>query len=535
MAPIAGKGIGLETYDYIVVGAGSAGCVVANRLSERGSNSVLLIESGPPDRHPYLHIPRGYARLLGVNDRLVWSYPASRGPKVNVPEYVVRGRVLGGSSAINGMMYMRGLSEDFDDWQMPNWSWNDISRAYRAIENVDGNNPAGPLRIVNPHYDIPICDAVLAAARDSGIDTVADLNAADGECMGYTATNIWRGWRQSSAKAFLTRDVRRLRNLHVLTDADVDRLCFEGRKVAAVDVIVGGERRRIRAGREVIVSAGALASPKLLMRSGVGPAGDLRRLGIDVVLDSPHAGRNMADHRMLLHQFSVSKGSQGREFSGWRLYRNALRQLLLGTGPIARPAFEVNGYVRTDRALARPDVQLMMGPFRVDRTGNEIAISREHGACIGGYQTRPESRGVLRLTGAAADAPLDIQPNMLEAEADRRTILATTRFVRALFKGAPLKDFSPAEVYPGPEVDSDDAILELFERTSSSAYHVSGTCRMGRESEGVVDDRLRVQGLDGLRVVDISVMARPTSGNTNAPAMAIGWRASDLILADSVA
>lgn len=527
----------MDCFDYIVVGAGSAGCVLANRLSADARNSVLLIESGPSDDSPYIHLPRGNARLMGDPD-LTWAYEVARNAGDNNPEIHVRGKVLGGSSSINGQIYLRGLPEDYDDWKCRGWDWEDFLRTFKAIEDYEGSAAAwrgagGPLRIGNPKYRQPICEAVLAAAGAMGIPVVDDLNEDGDQRLGYHACTVREGRRQSSARAFL-KPARRRANLHVLTNTTVDRILFEGRR--AVGVITRGptgNNAEYRTGREIVLSAGAIHSPKILQLSGIGDAGYLGGLGIDVVAHVPQVGKNLAEHRLFIHVFGVSHGSDNDQFRGWRLYRNALDALLFGSGPLTRCVQEVGGYVRTRPEVALPDARILMGAYALDFERSdrwETRPMQQSAVSCGGHACRPRSRGTLTITSRDPAAQPEIVANYLSDEEDRLTSIGIVRFIRKLFNRPELASFAPKELWPGPSVSTDDEIVDAFVSSGVAGLHITGTCSMGEGSDSVVDPELKVRGVEGLRVADISIMPGPMSGNTNAPAMAIGYRAADFML-----
>jgi choline dehydrogenase len=528
---------GAAQFGFIIVGAGSSGCVLANRLSANPAHQVLLIEAGPRDTSPFITMPRGFGKLL-TDPKLTWVYQVNKTGGHNEPEYWVRGKVIGGSSSVNGMVYVRGQPHDYDSWEQDGcvgWGWKDLRRCFVAMEDHElGASPmrgaGGPLKVsLHPDHS-PVLEAIITSASSLGFPAVEDVNSADGDAFGYQPRTIWRGRRQSAAVAFL-RPVHSRPNLTIITDAEVLRINFEGTRATGVRLRDAQGEHDMCAHREVLITAGALNSPKLLQLSGIGPASALRDLGIAVVADVPSVGANMREHRLLMSQWRLRSGSQNAQFNGWGLAASVLRYAMLRRGALTSAAFEVGGYVRTRPELDRPDAQLGMGPMSIDRSKPGFIMEDQPGALCGGYVMRPESQGTVMITSADPAAPLAIDPNYLATESDRRKSVDLFRLIRRLFAQPALAPFVVGESWPGTDIERDDEIIDAFHRIGASGYHAAGTCRMGADAASVVDPQLRVRGVTGLRVCDISVMPSLVSGNTNAPAMAMAWRASELILA----
>jgi choline dehydrogenase len=531
-----------ETFDYVVVGAGSAGCVLANRLTASGKNRVLLLEAGPKDRSIWLHIPLGYGRLF--NDRRHnWCYTTEPqtecyGRNIIAP----RGKVLGGTSSINGLIYIRGQADDFNHWrQMGNigWSFNDVLPYFRIAEDNERGADAlhgsgGPLAVSNIRDRHPLADAYINAAQQCGYPRNDDFNGPTQEGAGYYQTTMRNGRRCSTAVAYL-KPARGRANLAVVSDALASRLLFDGRRAVGVEYFVGDQLRSARANAEVIVASGTFNSPQLLQLSGIGPAALLKSLGIAVIADMPGVGQELSDHfsSRIIFRCKEPITLNDMVYSWSRKVAAALRYGFVRRGYLALSAIASGCFLRAHPASATPDVQCSIALY----SGNVAAgvlhrFSGTTGVCT---LLRPESRGYVRIRSADPREAPAINPNYLATAKDRETIVAGVKAMRHIFQAPPMVRYIEEEIEPGPQCSTDDDLLDFIRRCGSTTYHPIGTCRMGNDETAVVDQRLRVRGLAGLRVVDASIMPGTISGNTNAPTIMIGEKGAAMILEDAAA
>jgi choline dehydrogenase len=505
--------------DVIVVGAGSAGCAATRRLIDSGDVKVLLLEAGGPDDNPAIHDPGRFHELwLAEEDWAYYTVPqaSAAGRELHWP----RGKVLGGSSSLNGLIHVRGARADFDHWAYlgnDGWNWEDVLPVYCRMEDFDGGESehhgiGGPLRVSSRYPLAPIHEAIIAAAQESGIERNDDYNAGVLDGISQQQLTIKDGQRHSAAGAYL-RPVQQHPNLRVLTGAHATRLLLEGTRCVGVEWVRDGRTESARAGSEIVLAAGTIASPKVLMLSGIGPGAELRAHGIEVILDLPGVGRNLHDHLLSPAIFSAE-------------------QTIDPPAPGASP-IQTHYWWRSRPGLLVPDTQpihFSVPLYEPWMEGPENAFTM-----LGGM-VRPASRGSIRLSGPAPSDPLVIDPNILSASADLDALVASVSQVREIAAASPLAgEWGTREVYPGPEVRSQAELRDYVRRTAISYHHQAGTCKMGVDAEAVVDPRLRVYGIDGLRVADASIMPAVTSGNTNAPSLMIGERVADFIAADHAA
>lgn len=530
----------MERFDYVVVGGGSAGAVLARRLSDDGRYRVLLLEAGPRDTNPWIHVPVGYFKTMH-NPGTDWCYvtqpdPGLAGRRLKWP----RGRVLGGSSSINGLLYIRGHPRDYDEWRQKGnvgWAYDDVLPYFRRSEDQARGADAyhgvgGPIAVSDPRVHRAVCDAFIDGAEAAGIPRTDDFNGPQPDGVGYFQLTMRHGRRCSTSVGYLD-PVRRRRNLCVRTKAHVRGIEFDGTRARWVVYDRQGHRGRVEASGEVVLAAGTIGSPQLLQLSGIGPPEVLCQAGVQPVHAAPEVGRNLQDHLQVRAVYTTRGGATLNEE-----LQNPLRKLAIGLdyllrrrGPLTLAASQVCAFVRSDPQVARPDIQFHMQPLSSDSPGEGLhpfpAIT------LSTCQVRPESRGVVSITTADPYAHPAIHPNYLATAKDQAVQVAGLRWSRRIAQTASMAAHVTGEYRPGAACASDDDLLMFCRQEGTTIYHPAGTCRMGPDAEAVVDPRLRVRGVDGLRVADASVMPQIVSGNTNAPTIMIAEKAADMILAEA--
>ncbi len=525
--------------DYVIVGAGSAGCVLANRLSEDGAR-VVLLEAGPRDWHPMIHVPAGVLKLL-YNPRVNWNYNTE--PEAGTGNRAVhwpRGRVLGGSSSINGMLFVRGNTADYDNWAQMGcrgWTYEECLPFFRAIERYapgDGRfrGKSGPLLIEDYRTILPLTHRFVEAAQQAGLPFTRDLSGEQMEGVGYSQMSRNGRFRGSTARTFLA-EARNRSNLKVETNATATRLLFDGKRCKGVAFLQNGQPREVSAAREVIVSGGTINSPHLLQVSGVGPAAHLKSIGVEIVHDLPGVGGNLSDHYAVRVSQRMRNAVSINELSrGLRLAKEVANWLTVGRGALTFGVSSAQIFCRSRDGLASPDIQLLFSPASYDE--NKFGtLEKKPGATIAVSIARPESRGSIM---AKSPDPLDrpaIRPNYLSAPGDMRVSMAGIRHARRIFAQPAFAAHRVEEITPGADIASEAGLEAFIRRAGTTIYHPVGTCKMGEDPMAVVNSRLRVRGLTGLRVIDASIMPAVTTGNTNAPTIMIAEKGASMIREDA--
>lgn len=535
-----------ESFDYVIVGGGTAGCIVASRLAMAGDASVLLLEAGGSDLRPMVQIPIGYARLLFDKD-VNWLYETE--PDAGLAgrrSFWPRGKVLGGSGSINAMVYMRGLPNDFDDWRaMGNigWGYDDVLPFFKAVEDHDDGDPrfhgrGGPIHVTDVSRDVhPLCDRYIASCESLGFPATPDFNGERGEGVGIYQINTRSGFRSCSANEHL-RSARSRRNLEVRAKSLATRVLFEGKRASGVRYRRGGAEHTVTARRQLILCGGAINTPQLLQLSGVGDGARLQAMGITPVHDSPAVGRNLQDHLAVSYFYGSSVPTLNDQLGPFLgKVRAAFRYALTRRGPLAMSVNQGGGFVRSDASQPVPNLQLYFNPVSYTRTplsSRKLLSPDPFSAFLISFNAcRPTSRGELHIASTDPTAQPSIRPNYLSTERDIDEARAGCRLLRRIAATKPLADVITGELYPGPQAVSDDDLLEDFRQRADTVYHPTCTARMGVDPrESVVDARLRAHGLENLRIIDASVFPTVTSGNTNAPTVMVAEKGAAMLLED---
>jgi len=527
------------TYDYIVIGAGSAGCVLANRLSADGKCTVALLEAGGRDWNPWIHVPVGYFKTIH-NPATDWCYNTEPDPGLNGRSLKwPRGKVLGGSSSINGLLYVRGQRQDYDRWSelgCQGWGYNEVLPYFRRAENQSRGNDEyhgidGPLHVSDMSFKRPICDDFINGVAELGTPLNNDINGKDQEGVGYFQLTSHKGRRCSTAVAYLN-PARSRPNLSIITHAMVTRIEFEHQHATQVLINRKGTPLRIKARQEIILCAGAIGSPQILELSGIGAAETLQAQGIDVVANSPQVGENLQDHLQIRAVYKTRLPiTLNDELSNpIQKARAGLQYILTRTGPLSMAASQVYAFCRTRLANERPDIQYHFQPLSADSPGEGLHPFSAITASV--CQLRPESRGSIHVQSNNANVHPVITPNYLSTDLDCATAVEAVRFTRSIMNTNAMKEHVAEELLPDPAAQSDEELLDQTRSIANTIYHPTSTCRMGADTAAVVDTRLRVNGVSGLRVVDASIMPEIVSGNTNAPTIMIAEKAADMIIQD---
>ena len=529
------------TYDYVVIGAGTAGCLLANRLSADPANRVLLLEAGGKDNYHWVHIPVGYLYCFG-NPRTDWGYKTAQEPGLNGRSLAyARGRILGGCSSINGMIYMRGQARDYDHWRQlgnPGWSWEDMLPYFRQHEDTtvqpegEHHGRGGEWRVERQRLSWEVLSAFADAAVEAGIPRTSDFNRGNNEGVGYFEVNQRRGFRWNAVRGFLKPAMNRA-NLEVMTHAQVERLVLKDRRIAGVDLRREGKPVHVAVRREAILSAGSIGSPQILQLSGIGPSAVLQTHGVAVQHDLAGVGENLQDHLQIRCAYKVQgvKTLNERTQTIWGKAMIGLEYALFQSGPMSMAPSQLGCFAKSDASRDTANLQYHVQPLTLEKFGEPLHPFPAFTASV--CNLRPDSRGTVRIKSPDPLAHPDIRPNYLATDSDRRVAADSIKLTRRIVAQPALQKYSPVEFKPGLQYQTDDELARLAGDIATTIFHPVGTCKMGADAAAVVDARLRVHGIAGLRVADASIMPSITSGNTNAPTLAIAEKAAAMMLEDA--